>query len=95
MSIKIDPALVQMFAENVRAEVLPRPGTMKLDPAIIQKIAQRVPVFAGMSPACLMATLSEGDHYVLRGHFRGSGRAKAAQWRVRGAGAPGNRRVFW
>jgi signal-transduction protein with cAMP-binding, CBS, and nucleotidyltransferase domain len=66
MSIKIDPALIQMFAENVRAEVLPRPGTMKLDPLIIQKIAQRVPVFAGMTPACLMATLSEGDHYPVK-----------------------------
>lgn len=60
---KIDPAVVQMFAENVRAEVLPKAGSIKLDPAIVQKIAQRVPVFAGMPPECLVATLATAENY--------------------------------
>lgn len=66
MSTKIDPAVVQIFAENVRAQVLPRPVNMKLDSSIVQKIAQRVPVFAGMTPDCLMRTLATADHYPLR-----------------------------
>jgi CRP/FNR family transcriptional regulator, cyclic AMP receptor protein len=66
MSAKIDPAVVQMFAENVRAEVLPKPGTIKLDPAIVQKIAQRVPVFASMSPECLMTTLATAENYPVK-----------------------------
>ena len=52
-----------MFAENVRAEVLPKSGTIKLDPTIVQKIAQRVPVFAGMTPQCLLATLATAENY--------------------------------
>ncbi len=63
---KIDPAVVQMFAENVRAHVLPKPGTIKLDASIVQKIAQRVPVFAGMSPECLMATLATAENYPVK-----------------------------
>lgn len=63
MSHKIDPAVIQILAENVRAQVIPRPSGMKLDPLIVKKIAQRVPVFAGMSTDCLMATLSTADHY--------------------------------
>ena len=66
MSSKIDPAIVQILAENVRAEVLPRPSTMKLDPQIVQKIAQRVPVFAGMSLDCLLRTLASADHYPVK-----------------------------
>jgi CRP/FNR family cyclic AMP-dependent transcriptional regulator len=66
MSIKVDPALIQMFAENVRAQVLPRAGTIKLDPSIVAKIAQRVPVFSGMSTDCLMATLAKADNYPLK-----------------------------
>lgn len=63
---KIDPAVVQMFAENVRAQVLPKPGSIKLDAAIVQKIAQRVPVFAGMTPECLMTTLATAENYPLK-----------------------------
>lgn len=66
MSTKIDPAVAQIFAENVRAQVLPRPSGMKLDAAIVQKIAQRVPVFAGMTPECLMQTLRTADHYPVK-----------------------------
>jgi CRP/FNR family cyclic AMP-dependent transcriptional regulator len=66
MSLKLDPAIIQMFAENVRAQVLTRPSGMKLDPQIVQKIAQRVPVFAGMSADCLMSTLATGEHYPLK-----------------------------
>ena len=60
---KIDPAVVQIFAENVRAQILPKAGSIKLDPAIVQKIAQRVPVFAGMPPECLVATLATAENY--------------------------------
>lgn len=66
MATKIDPAVVQILAENVRAQVLPRPSSMKLDPAIVQKIAQRVPVFAGMTPDCLMRTLATADHFPIK-----------------------------
>lgn len=66
MSLKIDPAVIQMFAENVRAQVLPRPSSMKLDPAIVQKIAQRVPVFGGMTPDCLLHTLASADHHPIK-----------------------------
>ncbi|MBC7917324.1 MAG: cyclic nucleotide-binding domain-containing protein [Rhodoferax sp.] len=66
MSTKIDPAVIQMFAENVRAQVLPKPGTIKLDASIVQKIAQRVPVFAGMSPDCLMTTLATAENYPVK-----------------------------
>ena len=63
---KIDPAVIQMFAENVRAQVLPKPGSIKLDSAIVQKIAQRVPVFAGMTAECLMLTLATAENYPLK-----------------------------
>jgi CRP/FNR family transcriptional regulator, cyclic AMP receptor protein len=66
MSTKIDPAVIQMFAENVRAQVLPKTGTIKLDASIVQKIAQRVPVFSGMSPECLMNTLATAENYPIR-----------------------------
>lgn len=66
MSTKIDPAVIQMFAENVRAQVLPKPGTIKLDASIVQKIAQRVPVFAGMSAECLMTTLATAENYPVK-----------------------------
>lgn len=61
-SMKIDPAIVQIFAENVRAEVIVRPAPVKLDPAIIEKIKQKVPIFNGMSPDCLMRTLSVAEY---------------------------------
>ncbi|MEK9802453.1 MAG: cyclic nucleotide-binding domain-containing protein [Curvibacter sp.] len=64
----IDPAIVQNIAERVRAEVLPArtAPALKLDPAIIQKIAQKVPIFAGMSQACLLATLATGEHFTIQ-----------------------------
>lgn len=65
MSTKIDPALVQMFAENVRAQVI-TPSGLKLDGAIIEKIAKRVPVFAGMSRECLLMTLATAENYPLQ-----------------------------
>lgn len=66
MALKIDPTVAQMFAENVRAQVLPRSGGLKLDPAIVQKIAQRVPVFAGMTHDCLLQTLGSADHHPIK-----------------------------
>ncbi len=67
MSSKIDPAVIQIMAENVRAEIIPRtlPG-LKLEPNIVQKIAQRVPVFAGMPPDSLMQALASADNYPLK-----------------------------
>lgn len=64
----IDPAIVQNIAQRMRAEVLPRTPAapaLRLDPAIIQKIAQKVPIFAGMSQADLLATLATGEHFTV------------------------------
>jgi CRP/FNR family transcriptional regulator, cyclic AMP receptor protein len=60
--MKIDPAIVQIFAENVRAEVIVRPPPVKLDAAIIDKIKQKVPIFNGMTPDCLMRTLAVAEY---------------------------------
>lgn len=67
----IDPAIVQNVAERMRAEVLPRAAppaapALRLDPAIIQKIAQKVPIFAGMGQAALLATLATGEHFAVQ-----------------------------
>ena len=64
--MRVDPAIVQIFAENVRAEVLARPVVNKLDPAIIQKIKQQVPIFKGMTPDCLMRTLAVAEYYSVK-----------------------------
>jgi CRP/FNR family cyclic AMP-dependent transcriptional regulator len=64
--MKVDPALVQMFAENVRAEVIARPTGIKLDPALVQKIKQKVPIFSGMTPDCLMRTLSVAEYFPVK-----------------------------
>lgn len=56
--MKIDPAIVKIHAENVRAEVLPRATPSRLDPAVVQKIAEKVKVFQGMPPDQLGATLA-------------------------------------
>jgi len=64
--MKVDPAIAQMFAENVRAEVIQRPVGIKLDAAIVQKISQKVPVFSGMSHDRLMSTLAMGDSFAVR-----------------------------
>jgi len=61
--MKIDPAIVQLSAENVRAKVLPRVEALQLDPAMVQKIRQRVPIFSGMSVDCLMQTLALAQHF--------------------------------
>ena len=65
-SMKVDPAIAQIFAENVRAEILPRSGALKLDPTIIQKIKKKVPIFSGMAPDCLMRTLAMAEYYSVK-----------------------------
>lgn len=60
--MKVDPSLVQMVAENVRAEVLPRTASIKLDAALVQKIRQKVPIFSGMTSDCLMRTLAVAEY---------------------------------
>ena len=60
--MKIDPAIVQIFAENVRAEVIVRPAPVKLDSTIVEKIKQKVPIFNGMTPDCLMRTLAVAEY---------------------------------
>jgi CRP-like cAMP-binding protein len=64
--MKHDPLIIQMAAENVRADVLGRPVAVGLDPVIIQKIKQRVPIFSGMSADCLMRTLSIAEHFLVK-----------------------------
>ena len=59
--MKVDPAVVRIFAENVRAEVIVRPAVSSLDPAIVQKIAGKVKVFQGMNADCLSRTLGMAD----------------------------------
>ncbi len=64
--MKVDPAIVQIHAENVRAEILTTPAVaMKLDPSIVDKIKRNVPIFAGMPPDCLLATLAAADHFAV------------------------------
>ncbi|PIZ22786.1 MAG: hypothetical protein CO065_00200 [Comamonadaceae bacterium CG_4_9_14_0_8_um_filter_57_21] len=65
-TMKIDPLIVKMAAENVRAEVLPRPSSLQLDPALVQKIKQWVPIFSGMSADCLMRTLALAEHCAVK-----------------------------
>lgn len=60
--MKVDPALVQMFAENVRAEVMAPVSSFKLEPAIIEKIKKKVPIFSGMSSDRLMRTLAVAEY---------------------------------
>lgn len=64
--MKVDPAIVQIHAENVRAEILPPATGRKLDPAIVDKIKRNVPIFAGMPPDCLMSTLAAADHFAVQ-----------------------------
>lgn len=64
--MKVDPAIVQIFAENVRAEIIVRPAGIKLDPAIIHKIKQQVPIFKGMTSDCLMRTLAVAEYYPVK-----------------------------
>ena len=60
--MKIDPAVVRIFAENVRAEVIVRPAGLQLDASVVQKIASKVKVFHDMTPDCLMSTLAMAEH---------------------------------
>ena len=60
--MKVDPTVVQIFAENVRAEIIRRPVGLNLDAAIVQKIAGKVQVFRGMTHDCLMSTLAMAEH---------------------------------
>lgn len=60
--MKVDPAVVRIFAENVRADIIVRPAGLNLEPAIVQKIASKVSVFRGMTPDCLMSTLAMGEN---------------------------------
>lgn len=60
--MKIDPAVVKIFAENVRAEIIQRPAGLSLDSAIVQKISARVKVFKDMNTDCLLSTLAMGEH---------------------------------
>lgn len=66
VAMKVDPAIVQMLAENVRAEIIQRPTPIKLDPAIIEKIKQKVPIFSGMTPDCLMRTLAVAEYFSVK-----------------------------
>lgn len=56
--MKVDPAIVQIHAENVRAEFIVRAPERKLDSAMIEKIRQKVPLFREMPLDCLMRTLA-------------------------------------
>ena len=60
--MKVDPAVVKIFAENVRADIIVRPAGLNLDPAIVKKIANKVKVFQGMTHDCLMSTLAMAEH---------------------------------
>lgn len=64
--MKIDPLIVKLAAENVRAEVLLPPASLALDPALLQKIKQRVPIFSGMSADCLLRTLALAEHCAVK-----------------------------
>jgi CRP/FNR family cyclic AMP-dependent transcriptional regulator len=60
--MKVDPAVVKFFAENVRADIIVRPAGLNLDAAIVKKIANKVKVFQGMTTDCLMSTLAMAEH---------------------------------
>jgi CRP/FNR family cyclic AMP-dependent transcriptional regulator len=64
--MKVDPAVVRIFAENVRASVIVRPTGLNLDASIVQKIAAKVKVFQGMTPDCLMSTLAMAEHVPIK-----------------------------
>ena len=64
--MSIDPAVARMYAENVRAKVLPKAHPTKLAPALVQKIREKVPVFKGMPLDCLNSTLLLGEHVTFK-----------------------------
>ena len=61
-TMRVDPAVVKIFAENVRADIIQRPAGLNLDAAIVHKIANKVKVFQGMTHDCLMSTLAMAEH---------------------------------
>ncbi|MEI8170189.1 MAG: cyclic nucleotide-binding domain-containing protein [Rhodoferax sp.] len=64
--MKVDPAIIQIFAENVRAEIIPPAAVVKLDGAIIEKIKKNVPIFTGMTPDCLTRTLAVAEYFPVK-----------------------------
>lgn len=64
--MKVDPAIVQMSAQNVRAEVLVRAPASRLDPAMVEKIKLKVPIFNGMSDDGLIRTLAMAEYVPLK-----------------------------
>ena len=64
--MRVDPAIVKIFAENVRADIIVRPAGLNLDASIVQKIANKVKVFQGMTHDCLMSTLAMAEHMSLK-----------------------------
>ena len=56
--MRVDPAIAQFQAENVRAQVLVRPVDKKLNAATVLKVREKVPLFREMPLELLMRTLS-------------------------------------
>lgn len=56
--MRVDPAIAQFQAENVRAQVLVRPVDKKLNTATVLKVREKVPLFKEMPLELLMRTLS-------------------------------------
>jgi CRP/FNR family transcriptional regulator, cyclic AMP receptor protein len=65
-AMKVDPALVKIFAENVRATVLQPAATLRLDAGLVHKISQRVAVFRDMTPVQLADTLALGETFPVK-----------------------------
>jgi CRP-like cAMP-binding protein len=66
--MKVDPAIIAIAAENVRAEIITEKAApaLKLDPSIVQKIKEKVPVFNGMGMECLLRTLAVAEYYPVK-----------------------------
>lgn len=64
--MRVDPAIIQILAENVRAEVITRPAAIKLDPAVLAKIKEKVPIFRGMVPDCLARTMAIAENHSVK-----------------------------
>ncbi|WP_210546984.1 Crp/Fnr family transcriptional regulator [Rhodoferax sp. PAMC 29310] len=56
--MKVDPAIAQFQAENVRAQTIVRPAEKKMGPATVLKIREKVPLFRDMPMELLMRTLA-------------------------------------
>jgi CRP/FNR family transcriptional regulator, cyclic AMP receptor protein len=56
--MKVDPAIAQFQAENVRAQVIVRPVDKKLNTATVLKVREKVPLFREMPLDLLMRTLA-------------------------------------